>query len=94
MALVPVDFFVFQSFLTWAQQWFQTMENCDGKSMKQQLLLWGFQVDGIAWSTTVCSKASSSQSTRDRAEIPKIRHRAAKGILCLEAAAALTKLKR
>lgn len=39
MALVPVDFFVFQSFLTWAQQRFQTMENCDGKSMKQQLLL-------------------------------------------------------
>lgn len=60
-------------------------EHCDGKSMKHQLLLWGFQVDGIAWScliTTVHSKAFSPQSTRTRAEIPKIRHCSAKGILC------------
>lgn len=71
-------------------------EHCDGKSMKHQLLLWGFWVDGIAWScliTTVHSKAFSSQSTRARAEIPKTRHCSAKGILCLEAPATLTKLK-
>lgn len=60
-------------------------EHCDGKSMKHQLLLWGFQVDGIAWScliTTVHSKALSPQSTRARAAIPKIKHCSAKGILC------------